>query len=279
MVPCTSPVCPGSASHQRSLPPTNLPRNRLTHDSKGDPPLRSGPFLALILVLRALPIFAQSPDQDLAAELRRRDVALLNAVHRGDRKLWESSTTPDFLYIEDGEITPRAELLKELEEDGSAPLIIRTFSVHRIGDTATVLHQDDVPARPLRDTANSHFLMAETWQRLDGQWKLRLETIYRLRVDPPAILLSPAQIDQLVGTYTSGSRTLTIRREGTRILAGRSGEPAVEWKAETRDVLFLPSESRSRKIFERNAAGDVTGFEDRDEASQVLWTRKPSPPH
>ncbi len=242
--------------------------------------MRHQQLVALCLAVSTLPLVAQqaasSADSHLIAELRAKDDALLNAVHRGNRQLWEDTTTPDFLYIEDGEITTRADLLKELEEDGSAPLVITTFSVHRVGDTATVLHQDDLPGRPSRETANSHFLMAETWQQIDGHWKLRLETIYRLRIDPPAITLSARQIDELVGTYTAGSATTTIRRDGTRILSRHSGQPEVEWKAETRDVLFLPSEVRSRKVFTRNPEGTVTGFADRDQFSQVLWTRQPA---
>lgn len=230
-------------------------------------------IVALSFAVSTAPLLAQQADNRLATELRAKDDALLNAVHRGNRKLWDDTTTTDFLYIEDGEITSRSTFLKELKEDGFAPLIIRTFTVHRVGDTATVLHQDDLPTRPSRDTTNSHFLMAETWQQIDGHWKLRIETIYRLRVSPPAITLSTPQIDELVGTYTAGTATLTIRRAGDHILTQRAGQPEVEWKAETRDVLFLPSEVRSRKIFARDPEGTVTGFADRDQFSQVLWTR------
>ena len=113
--------------------------------------------------------FAQSEDAKLAANLRTKDELLLNAVHRGNRRAWAEATTDDFLYIEDGEILHREAFLKELEEDGSSPLIIHTFEVHRIGDTAMVLHLDDVPQRPMRDRRNSHLLFSETWQRTGGE--------------------------------------------------------------------------------------------------------------
>jgi len=60
---------------------------------------------ALMATLSCLPAQspAQSPDSELAAKLRAKDELLLNAVHRGDRNAWANATTPDFMYIEDGE--------------------------------------------------------------------------------------------------------------------------------------------------------------------------------
>jgi len=220
--------------------------------------------------------FAQSKDATLAAELRAKDELLLNAVHRGDRKAWADATTDDFLYIEDGEILHRDVFLNELEEDGSSPLIIRTFEVHRMGDTAMVLHLDDVPQRPMRDRRNSHLLFSETWQNTGSEWKLRRIDINRLRIDPPAITLTQTQLDELTGTYTEGTRRRTIRHEGDRIFVTMPGQPEQEWKAEARDVLFLPGESRSRKVFFRGQDGLVIGFADRDESSEIDWKRQPT---
>ena len=231
----------------------------------------------VLLVLSSVLSFAQSEDDKLAANLRAKDELLLNAVHRGDRKTWADIATDDFLYIEDGEILHREELLKELEEDGSEPLIIRTFEVHRIGDTAMVLHLDDVPLGPMRDRRNSHLLFSETWQKIGDEWKLRRVDINRLRIDPPAITLTQTQIDELTGTYTQETKTCTIRREDSRIFVTVSGRAEEEWKAETRDVLFLPGEARSRKVFLRGPDGLVTGFADRDESSQVDWQRQTKP--
>jgi Domain of unknown function (DUF4440) len=227
-----------------------------------------------VLVLSSVMSFAQSEDAKLAANLRTKDELLLNAVHRGNRRAWAEATTDDFLYIEDGEILHREAFLKELEEDGSSPLIIHTFEVHRIGDTAMVLHLDDVPQRPMRDRRNSHLLFSETWQRTGGEWKLRRVDINRLRTDPPAITLTQTEVDELAGTYTSGTKTCTIRREGGRIVVAMSGGPEQEWKAEARDVLFLPGEARSRKVFFRGRDGLVTGFADRDESSETDWQRE-----
>ena len=152
------------------------------------------------------------------------DTLLLKAVHRGDRDTWARLTTSDFMYVEEGNVARRAQFLSELEEDGSMPLIIRNYEVTIIGNTAQVFHQDDVPQRPGGvDESHSHLLMTETWQRIHGAWKLRVVHTDRIRINPPPVLLSSSQIDELVGTYQSAGKTYIIQRDGDRILGGRSG--------------------------------------------------------
>ena len=229
----------------------------------------------LPLVLLAGLLQANAPDAEVVAQLRARDEALLAAVHNGGRAAWEKATTPDFLYVEEGDVTPRAQFLAELEPDGSEPLKIRSFEGHVYGDLALVVHRDDAPAEAGATRPAGQYLMTETWQRIDGQWKLHLVHIDAVRTDPPALQLTLAQLDELAGTYRSGAKTYVLRREGTRLLGARNGGVATEQKAETRDVLFTPGETRSRKVFERGADGKVTGFVRRDENSDVLWLRVP----
>ena len=119
--------------------------------------------------------------------------------------------------------------------------------------------------------------MTETWQLIGGQWKLQVVHLEAIRIDPPAIALTSAQLDELVGTYRSGSDTYTIRRDGDRIFGKRNGGPEREQKAETRDVLFVPGDTRVRKVFQRNAQGRVTGFVRRDENSDFAWIRVDRP--
>lgn len=41
------------------------------------------------------------------------------------------------------------------------------------------------------------------------------------------------------------------------------------------DVLFAPDQLRIRKIFQRDAAGRITGFVDRREGGDLVWRRIP----
>jgi hypothetical protein len=208
-------------------------------------------------------------DSALAAQLRRSDERLLSAVHTGDCSTWQKFAASDFFYLdEEGGVTYLSDFLQQLAPMATKPLQIRTYKLTRINETAIVLHEDT-------DENKVRYIFTETWQRLDGTWRLRALHITNVLSDPPAIKLSTAQIEELAGTYRSGSDTLTVRGEGDRIFASRAGAPERERKAETRDVLFTPGEPRRRIIFLRDSMGKVTGLVVRYESSDVLWTKAP----
>ena len=96
--------------------------------------------------------------------------------------------------------------------------------------------------------------------------------------DPPAIALPADQLDDYAGTYQlTDAIGYTIRREGDQLVGQRDGRPPQTLRVEARDVLFVPGQPRSRKIFLRNAGGQVTRFADRREARDVVWVRRDTP--
>ncbi len=207
------------------------------------------------------------PDEHLATQLRKNDESLLKAVHTGNRAVWRTFAAPDFFYLdEEGGVTYLDVFLRQLVPMTSKPLQIQTYRLTRAGVTAVVLHED-------LDENQVRYVFTETWQRLNGAWKLRLLHITNVLSDPPSIQLSKAQIDELVGTYHSDSATYTIRRDGDQILAKRPDGPETKLEAETRDMLFSPANPRVRKVFLRGAAGKVIGFVVRYENSDTLWTK------
>lgn len=214
-------------------------------------------------------------EPDVTPLLRQKDELLLMAVHRGDRATWDNATTPDFAYIEAGEVWPRDVFLNGLEEDGKQPLAIRQYGVHRIGDTAMVIHEDEVRPDPAHASRpGGRFLMTETWQRIAGEWKLRLVHIEPVRSDPPALMLSAVQLDELTGAYRAGAGDLVIRRTGGHLAGTAPGHPQIDMQAEARDVFFTPGDTRMRRIFQRDPqTGAVTGFIQRNENSDVPYVR------
>lgn len=93
-----------------------------------------------------------------------------------------------------------------------------------------------------------------------------------------AASLGPAREirDEYAGTYQlTEAIHYTIRRDGDRLIGERTGRPAQELRVEARDVLFVRGQPRSRKVFQRDAGGQITGFADRREARDVVWTRLP----
>ncbi|BDU21564.1 hypothetical protein DYGSA30_30210 [Dyella sp. GSA-30] len=235
-------------------------------------------FAAIGLFAPARPTWSAtlptSGSPGLKAQLRRNDERLLTAVHRGDRQTWAELTTLDFMYVEEGQVSRREPFLAELEEDGLDALVITNYEVQLLGDTAQVFHEDVVPQRPgVVSTKSARLLMTETWQRVDGKWLLRIVHTDRIRVPPPPVELSSAKLDELAGTYRSQSDTYVIRRHDNRLVGAKAGKSTIDLKVEAADVLFVPDDVYLRKVFQRDAHGRITGFIDRRENTDRLWTR------
>ena len=228
-------------------------------------------IIACLLVVLCLPGMTRAqdikPDPELAARLRQADVLLLKAVHTGDRTTWLRLAAPDFFYLdEEGGVTYLDVFLKELQPMSTKPLEIQSYKLTRAGDTAIVLHEDT-------DEHQVRYIFTETWQELNGDWRLRVLHITNVLTDPPAIQLSPAQIGELTGTYHQGAATVSIRRGDRGILYKKADGTEFEVKAETRDVLFTSGRPRERMVLLRDPAGEVTGFVRRYESSDTLWTK------
>jgi len=228
-------------------------------------------FYVVMLIIASLHSTVHAAS--LTTQLRVQDQRLLIAVHNGGRELWDRLTTSDFTYVEEGEIQTKRDFLKDLEPDHSQPLVIRDYTVRVMGDTALVVHHDDIPSRGLSQRPSGQYLMTEVWQFRDGQWKLRIVHVDAVRSDPPSIILTSAELDELTGVFGYDADRFTIRREGSQIFGRRSGQREAELKAETRDVLFTPGQPRLRRVFERDVRGRVIGFIRRDENTDVEWKR------
>lgn len=90
--------------------------------------------------------------------------------------------------------------------------------------------------------------------------------------DPPAAPLTRDQLCAYQGTYAlTGDITGTVRCSGDSLLFERAGRPPVTYRPEVLDVFFAPGQPRTRRIFRRDAGGQVTGFVDRREGEDVRW--------
>lgn len=89
-------------------------------------------------------------------------------------------------------------------------------------------------------------------RRNTGSWAGPTQVLATL-IDPPAIALPAAQLDEYAGTYqlTEAIR-YPIRRDDEHLIDERTGRPAQELRVEARDVMFVPGQPRSRKIFQRD---------------------------
>ena len=225
----------------------------------------------LLLSIQTQP--AQVPDL-----LRARDQELLDAIATGNRTMWDEALAAYAQYVdENGTVISREEFLKQIEPlptGVSGKLQIVSYSARVQGDIALVIHTDDEEEVFHGQTLHAQYLTTETWLRESAGWKLALAHVYAVLKDPPAVSLPAAEMEQYAGRYQAADDlSYVIAWDGEELTGGREGRVLKPLKVEIHDVLFAPGQPRIRKVFQRDAAGRITGFVDRRESWDLSWRR------
>jgi hypothetical protein len=232
-----------------------------------------------LLFLFLLPASAAvDPTVDL---LRAKDQGLLDAIAPGDRKVWDAALAADAVYVdENGAVIDRADFLKQLDPlppGTSGDIRIASYSAHISGDLATVIHTEDEHENYHGQMLIAHYLTTETWRRESGEWKLHMLHTYAILKDPSAIMLPAKDLQEYAGRYSGGTDLVyIIQWDGKQLVGGRLGRSMTPLQVEVRDVLFVAGQPRTRKIFQRDADGKITGFVDRREGEDLAWRRENS---
>jgi hypothetical protein len=240
-------------------------------------------YAFLFTCLASLSVHAYLSAQDASSSvtqlLRTKDQALLDAIAPGNVKVWDDTLTAGAVYVdENGVIMDRAAFLKQLTPlpaGASGTLVIASYQASQYGDVATVIHTDDETENYHGQTLKARYLTTETWQKISNDWKLLLIHTYAILQDPPAEKLSEKELDAYVGRYTAGDLVYVLHRDGDRLMGQREGGSPAEWNAELRDVFFIAGQPRIRRIFQRDANGNIIGFVDRRESWDLVWKKAP----
>jgi len=239
--------------------------------------------LALVVVVLsaagARVVFAQdAATDDVTRVLQKQTEALMDAVSSGDARVWDRYLDPAVLYLnEDGVRKSKADLLKviaPLPKGISGSIKVSAFEVRLHGDTAVATHNDLETENYFGHRFNAEYRTTDTWKRTPQGWKLVASQVHAQLIDPPAIQLASAKLDEYVGVYRLNDEiTYTIRRQGDELSGVRSGRQPQILSIEAADVLFVAGRPRSRKIFLRTRDGRISGFVDRREGRDIPWMK------
>jgi hypothetical protein len=233
---------------------------------------------AVFAASRTEPANARADTEDVTSVLRAKDQALLDAIAPGDQKVWDAAMASDAVYVdENGESISRADFMKQLTPlpaDASGTLKIRSYSATIHGDVATVIHADDEEENYHGQLLKAGYLITETWQNVHREWKLLLVHTYAILHEPPTQKVAAREIASYAGRYTAADLVYVIRVDGDHLVGGRQGKPEATLNQEVRDVFFVGGQLRTRKIFQRDVTGKVTGFVDRREGIDLVWTKR-----
>jgi len=147
------------------------------------------------------------------------------------------------------------------------------FQATVLGDTAVTTYVADEDENFHGARIHSRYRMGETWVKREGTWKLLTLQVLALRSDPPALPTTAEQRRAYCGRYRLGDLTYVVECEADGLTGGLPGKPRKALRLESADVFFVPGEPRTRRIFQRDAAGRVTGFLERRESWDLPWKR------
>ena len=208
---------------------------------------------------------------DVPEILQRQTQELLDAITSGSAAVWERLLDPRVSFTtEDGELRSKRDMvgdIRPLPKTISGTIKVTDFKATVHGDVAVATHVDDEHETFHGHALHCQYRTTDTWIWTADGWRLIGSQIIALRTDPPAVALTPTQLDELVGSYAlAPDLHYDIRRSGQLLIGQEKGRKADTLRAETRDVLFVPGRPRYRKVFRRDGDGRVVDFAERREA-------------
>lgn len=219
----------------------------------------------------------QSP-RDAETELRHDTQMLLDAIAPGDTAVWNRLLDSSVVLVDENDVVrSKARILAELKP--LAPglvgnLAIDDFQVALHGDIAVVTHEDKEYLDYHGQIIRSRFRNLDTWLREPAGWRQIGSQTLAVLQDPPAVHLGHAAVCGLAGRYAlTANIVATLTCVGDSLVMKREGRLDRTFLPETRDVFFEPGAPRTRRIFQYDARGHVTGFVDRREARDIAWKR------
>ena len=232
------------------------------------------PVFAFCVLL--IPVAAQADD---CAAMKAKMQAMVDALVPGDRKPWLAALDPRFTMIDEtGAVSNYKQSLDQvspLPKGLSGSIAVTEWTCTLFGDAAVSTHLDDEHENFHGQKLHALYRSTGTWLKENGDWKLVAMQTLALRQDPPAVALSDRMTNAYVGRYRAGPDYIyTITKKDGRLYGATNDAKPVEIKAEIAEVLFTPGQPRTRKIFQRDAAGKVTGFLSRREERDVVSARE-----
>jgi len=233
----------------------------------------------LALAAAALPLQGSTQAaEDTAAVLRRQTQELADAVTYGRAIVWERYLDEKATYtVEDGTVQTKAEMvgqIKPLPEGVSGNLAITDFKVAVHGPVAVATYVNDEHEDYHGHKLHCQYRSTDTWLQTPAGWRLIAAQVLALRTDPPAVQLTPQQMQEYVGRYAlTPAIAYEIRLKNGELEGQQTGRKAEPLRAEVKDLLFVPGKPRYRKVFQRDAEGRITGYAERREAWDLDWTQ------
>jgi hypothetical protein len=234
-----------------------------------------------LIVCAMLPACARDTDDAARAEdeLKAITQEMLDAIAPGRAEVWEKYLDKDLIHVDEtGKVRTKAELVAELvplPPGLVGSLKVDAFRMSRHGDIAVVAHEDQEFLDYHGQELHSRFRSLDTWRKTPEGWRLIAQQTAAVLKDPPSIELPRETLCAYAGRYrlTDDIET-TITCDGKGLVSRRGDRPDTIYLPETEDMFFAPGAPRTRRYFQGDETGAVTGFADRREGEDIMWRRE-----
>jgi len=240
--------------------------------------------LAVLLAASCATTAPPSPGKSPAtrATLERATRELYEALQTGDRAVWDRWLADDFVLLDrDGKTQDRAAVLADIAPlpphmtlgFEHAELTMRELG----GDGAMIaflLHEHETI---FGQTIHVDYRTALTFARRSNGWKVVVFQYVELPRDGAPVAVSPDRLTAYVGEYAVNETTRFVvtfrdgKLRGRRISKASDGAE-VELVPEADGVFYVPG-TEFRKIFVRDARGEVVEMLDRRKGTDLRWRR------
>jgi len=244
------------------------------------PPLSRLAALFALGIACLLPLRAVADAASDEAILKAATQELLDAIAPGHAAVWDRWLDPAVIQVDENNVVRgKAEILKELvplPKGLVGHLKIAEWRMALQGDVAVVTHEDAESLDYFGQMLLSRFRMTDTWHRTPQGWRLLGSQVLAVHQDPPAVKLDNATLCAYAGRYAlTPDIQATARCDGDKLVFQRAGRPDRTYLPELKDQFFEPGQPRTRRLFQRDAGGAITGFVDRREERDIRWQRLP----
>ena len=242
---------------------------------------RIGLWVAAGLIGAALGFHGRlSAAEDIAGILQRQTQEMVDAVALGSAAVWERYLDDRAIYTtEDGTVMSKAEMVKQirpLPEGVTGNIKVVDFKVAVAESVAVAAYVEDEHETYHGHELHCQYRNTDTWLKTRAGWRLIAGQVLALRIDPPAVPLTPQQMEEYTGRYALTPMIAYEIRNRDGVLEGQqTGRAAEALHAELPDLLFVPGKTRYRKVFQRGPDGRITGFAELREAWDLVWKRLP----
>jgi hypothetical protein len=245
--------------------------------------------LAIGALARDPAIASEKKGKDGASEPSERSIeellhantqALMDAVSAGNASVWNRLLGAHVTFVdESGSLLDRKTLvegIKPLPAGVSGTIRVTDFHAAVHGDVAMTTHVEDEHENYHGHELHCQYRTTDTWQRTAEGWRLVGSQVLALRTDPPALDVDPDDLEEYTGRYTlAPDVAYEIRLTEHGLEGEQTGKKPEPLKVEAGGVLFVPGKPRYRKVFLRDDDGDITGFAERREAWDLVFTKQP----